>query len=409
MPIKTIHISDRLRKILYQFEKNSLVAKLLLSPHHDVDNLVDKYVDYISISSSDITKVSYLPHDRIRKVCDEDGDFWGSSMRFQAKPGSFINKLFKNIPAKEIEIFSTLYRNITNMPDFIFKIVEGEEIKKWYKHDSYTENSGSLGASCMKAPVCQDFLNIYTKNIDVVKMIIMVGRDQMLIGRALLWEQNGIKVMDRIYTISDEEYQYHFKKWADENGFLYKKEQRWNNTLHFESNGETVISKISFQLKNHNFELYPYVDTFKFLDNNGVVYNYKPENSFKTICAPDGRTLPHDYLAIDVITNLYHHLGEIVYLSYKDNISVFVQNTCYSEINERHIHLNDSIYLEEIGEYIFNKEFDHLNDIQKIEEKRKWIEKRNEERNKRNTLKNINTSQWTVMADILPFIDSIEP
>ena len=37
------------------------------------------------------------------------------------------------------------------------------------------------------------------------------------------------KLMDRIYTICDEEYSSYFKKWASKNDYLHKKEQNWHN------------------------------------------------------------------------------------------------------------------------------------------------------------------------------------
>jgi hypothetical protein len=42
-----------------------------------------------------------------------------------------------------------------------------------------------------------------------------------LLGRAILWDLDSIKLMDRIYTTNDEDLQFHFK-WGTENGFLYK-------------------------------------------------------------------------------------------------------------------------------------------------------------------------------------------
>ena len=163
------------------------------------------------------------------------------------KPGSFISKIFKKVSLEEVQKFSILFRNIQNKIEYNFNIVDGLKLSHYYHFNSYLSGSGSLGCSCMKYDQCQDYLDLYTKNSDIIKMLVMTADNGQLIGRALLWEFDGNKIMDRIYTIDDESYQYHFKKWADDNGYWYKKEQKWNNTLFFESKGKTIYKEISFQ------------------------------------------------------------------------------------------------------------------------------------------------------------------
>jgi hypothetical protein len=68
--------------------------------------LVESHVDFISISSQDRGKISYLTSDRMSSV-DSD-DYWTSSRRYHTKPGAFISKMFTGIDAKEVEKFSSL-------------------------------------------------------------------------------------------------------------------------------------------------------------------------------------------------------------------------------------------------------------------------------------------------------------
>jgi hypothetical protein len=69
--------------------------------------------------------------------------------------------------------------------------------------------------------------------------------------------------MDRIYTTNDEDLQ--FQEVGTENGFLYKSEQNWSNTLYFEQVGQKKRElRIDIKLSNIRFDNYPYMDTFKF-------------------------------------------------------------------------------------------------------------------------------------------------
>ena len=241
-----ILISYELDLVLEQIKDNSEVARLLLRKRHPIENLVDNHINYISISNSDKTKISYLTSERSQNIISSSpygegaDELWSSSRRFHVKPGAFISKLFKNIQPKEVENFSQLFKNAQNNITSTFKIVSGSDILHYYHHTSYLRESGSLGNSCMKYDLSQDYLDLYTDNTDKISMLIMVDKNSKLIGRALLWSNDDVKIMDRIYTIDDETYQYHFKKWADDNGYWYKKEQKWNNTLFFESKGKTI-------------------------------------------------------------------------------------------------------------------------------------------------------------------------
>jgi hypothetical protein len=231
-----LFISEELKEILTSIESESLVAQLLLRKRHDKDSLVDSPVNFISVSSSDRTKLAYLSADRIESI--DPSLYWSSSRRFAVKPGSFVTKLFKDIPSKEVEKFSNLYRSQANKPSFNFSVVKGESVRGYYHFESYASEKGSLGASCMKHDNCQDYMSIYVDNREQVKMLAMLNQDGRLMGRALLWDFDSYKIMDRIYTTCDEDLQFFFKKWATDNGYFYKAEQNWFNTLFFEQIGQ---------------------------------------------------------------------------------------------------------------------------------------------------------------------------
>jgi len=358
-------ISDDLKNILTEIESESLVAKLLLKKRHSKEDLVESPVNYISVSHDGSSKISYLTTDRIGSLDSET--YWTSNSRYKGKPGAFVSKLFKNITPKEVEKFSNLFRTQSLMPKFTFKIVEGDEIKKYYHHSSYIKDScgdtmGSLGSSCMKHDHCQKYFKIYTKNSDQVKLLIMLDEDEMLIGRALLWDIESNKIMDRIYTKLDENYIFHFKKWATKNDYLYKSEQNWNSTLFFENlNIKRKELYIEFSLVK-NPKKYPYMDTFKFIDlKTGRLFNYIPDNvEVSTLISNHGGYENGYCLKLDGIDKVFRRSRDSIWLNYL-NLHTSRENCNYSEINDTYILIKDCVYNNQIQDYIFSGDYNHLN------------------------------------------------
>jgi hypothetical protein len=103
-----LFISDELRTILDQIKSESVVADLLCKGRQSKDDLVEDPVNFISISSQDPSRISYLTTERIGII--HESEYWTSSRRFHMKPGGFISKVFKDISARYVEIFSNLYR-----------------------------------------------------------------------------------------------------------------------------------------------------------------------------------------------------------------------------------------------------------------------------------------------------------
>ncbi len=372
-----IYISRELTDILKVIEGESLVAKLLLRTRHPKEVLVDDYVNYISLSKQDKSKLSYLSQDRIDAL--DETEYWSSSKRYMAKPGSFISKLFKDIPAKEVEKFSTLLRTQSKKPAFTFNIVKGSDIKKYYYYQSYASSDrGTLGASCMKHDHCQRYLDLYIENQDNITMLVMLNDREQLIGRALLWDFDGYKIMDRIYTQNDEELSFYFKQWATEKGYFYKSEQNWFNTLFFEQVGTgRKEMKIEFTLPNIKQHYYPYMDTFKFIDlDKGKLYNYIPDDvdfsSFRTLTASDGGKHPGDYLVFDQLDRVMRYRNDAAWINYA-GYWTGRQNAVYSNYNDCYILNQDSVYNEYLDDHIFNEENDSRNNpkIKELIEQRK--------------------------------------
>jgi hypothetical protein len=225
-------------------------------------------------------------------------------------------------------------------------------------------------------------------------MLVMFNDKNRLIGRALLWDFDTHKIMDRIYTYNDEELSFYFKQWATENGYFYKSEQNWFNTIFFEQIGSGKKEfKIEIKLPNIKQHYYPYMDTFKFIDlEKGVLYNYIPEDtsSLKTLTSSDGGKHPSDYLVFDEIDNVMRYRNDAVYITY---LSIWTgrQNATYSNYNDKWILTKDARYENLLDDYIFNEENNDKNSekVIKLIEKRKKEDENRQETYKKSKVKSL--------------------
>ena len=383
-----IIISDDLKNVLLEIQ-DSQVAQLLVKGTHFEDELADDYVNFISISKKDLTKISYLTKERYEVLTIDE--CWATTKRIMAKPGGFISKVFKNISDKEVEKFSTLFRSEVSKPKLNFQVFEGEEIKNFYHYSSYCErNGGSLHASCMKYDNCQSYLDIYTKNPDNCKIVVLFDNDdtKRIIGRALLWHFDDHKLMDRIYTINDEAYQFYFKQWASKNGYYFKSEQNWFNTKQFEMLGSEKLNlNLILDLPNNKFDKVPYMDTFKFMDYEGKLYNYQPKGTeYYTLTDTGGRKNGYDHLITDYIDGILRYRGEAYRLRYletdDDRVYTHPNNCEYSEIMDTYILKNHCVKHEILKDYIFNDEYKKHNNEERIQERIKYVQEREVQRKK---------------------------
>ena len=175
------------------------------------------------------------------------------------KPGRLIKKLTNQFSDAQIEKF------VNNLKAFLklrkdtsrFKIIEGEELRKYYSKSTYQSEIGQLGKSCMRHEECQGFFDFYVKNADICKMLILKGvNTDKIIGRALLWETNLGLYLDRVYTIVDSDLVL-FEEYAKHLGCIWT-----YNSLYCSNTDKWIELKI--KPKNLDFDLYPYLDTFHF-------------------------------------------------------------------------------------------------------------------------------------------------
>jgi hypothetical protein len=379
---KDVHISPKLLDVLNRISSKSEVAKQLLKTKISKDNLVDDPVDYLSVSKEDPSKISYAYHEKLNKINPDE--YWTFKGRVHAKPAAAIKKILKDVTEKDLDLFTSLYKAATAHKDFLFDIVSGYDIKKYYHINSYKKGDGTLTNSCMKYDHCQNLFDLYINNPEVCQMLVMLDNDGLLLGRALLWNavdvETGIerKVMDRIYSIDDSKNVHYFKEWADDNGYIARRSQKWVDCLYFESYGKVFKANLSIKINSQIFTKYPYVDTFKFWDEKtSIISNFLPNDNgyIRTLLGADGRTLGADWLELDEYNNIYDNRDKIVTMDYEINgimgLRVSSDYLFFSECMNRYMLQSHGKHDDEIKDYIFTGEWEHLNDKHLIEERRK--------------------------------------
>ena len=354
-----IFISDQFRNILEIFKDKSEIAKTLLYKRLNKDILADEHINFICVSKNDPTKISYLTQERIENIAkSETDDYWTTSKRFACKPGGFVGKILKDVSPKEVENFASLYKTFSSKKDLEFKIVSGDDILKYYYHENYFNQNGSLGNSCMKSNSCQEYFDIYTQN-PMVSMLVMLAPNDKLLGRALLWQVGEEKIMDRIYTIQDDTHFHHMAKWAFDNGYIHKAYQNWQSCQTFFDGQNEVEKKLSINLTSWDLDKYPYLDSFKWLDmKTGILTNFQPEHfknddhsgNFRTLTTSCGGYEYGDYLAFCEIDREYTHRGDVVEV---DGLNVNTRHCQYSDTLDKWILRKDSTYSDELEDYVY--------------------------------------------------------
>jgi hypothetical protein len=203
---------------------------------------------------------------------------------------ALLNKSGVKFTDAEIEDFVYKYRaeieKLKNVLTERFRVVKGDDIKKYYHGSKYESEGGDLGNSCMRYDRCQSYFSIYTDNSQASLLILLSETEEdKIAGRAILWEMEpyevSTKVMDRIYTIRTADQQL-FKDWARENGYWSKEKQDFSEYTDFvfrnKETGEIIEKRqgeFSVKLDNGGeYSSYPYMDSFKYYNpRNGTLYN----------------------------------------------------------------------------------------------------------------------------------------
>jgi len=280
----------------------SPLSKDLLKVLDSDDEFANSYID---LCDTEADKVSFIAYNRASRLQDfdeeidmvspkDDSPVWGEKYRQTIRVGSFVlNLLPQYSTTKELTNFINEFVGKQESSKYTLKLVDGENIRKYYLVDNYynptpdivyrddvpeDENDPRtvLMKSCMKQPEKQIFFDIYVKNPNQCKMLVMLNRKNELVARAIVWMTVKIKIndkfekgtlLDRIYYTNETDVEI-FKDYARKNGWMYKTEQTKDCVTVF-YNGKVVNINdcpIRTMLEvSGPFDKYPYMDTLCFL------------------------------------------------------------------------------------------------------------------------------------------------
>jgi len=215
-----------------------------------------------------------------------------SKSRNNIKIGRFVRGILGNqFSDKEIEEFVNQFKSIKDTDKLEFKLVSGEEIKKWYNPENCKWYSkGSLGSSCMQVSEKNNFFKLYTENPDTCQLLILLEGGK-LVGRALVWKLKSAEIryilpkkevrkipgvdyfMDRVYT-SDDYLVNNFILYADKLGWARKPVNKtYTSKIIFKGQKFEDVS-MSVKVKKLDYKPYPYLDTFtRYNHFNGTLHN----------------------------------------------------------------------------------------------------------------------------------------
>src|SRR5574343_44757 len=318
---KDIQLSVLCRDILDSEDSESDISMIDIGTGNDMVSFVK--------SSRKIKKYGkYDEGEYNGELSEENNAFW-KEQRSEIKIGKFVKKLVSDTKDSIIETFVNKWKSEVDYlksDAIIFEEVNGDDIKKWYLYENYSQCYGTLGNSCMRHEDCQDYFDIYTKNTEVVSLLILRDRSDStkISGRALIWTlKNGERFMDRVYTTIDSE-EHKFYKYAKQNGLIYKQRSR---ILKGGSSYPVPSEGLVVRLKKIKYDKYPYLDTL-------ICCNYKegyltsndiwPEEGFYKCQNTDGTCMSDDVV--------------------------------YSKWQQDHIERKDAIFFEEEDDWISKDE-----------------------------------------------------
>ena len=194
------------------------------------------------------------------------------------KIGKLIRKINNKFTQEDVSDFVTAYKATTLKSSIEPIIVKGEDVRISYLKTNYESEKGDMETNCMMGEECQPYLRIYVDNPDKIGSVIITNQASKIRARALIWNTDqGDVVMDKIYA-TEPELKNVLHNWADENGIVYRAKDD-SKPIHshlFKSKDREFSKSYTITLKNFDFSMYPYLDTFFYMTDAGVLHNVVP-------------------------------------------------------------------------------------------------------------------------------------
>lgn len=263
-----IQLDDQVVEMLHKIDHP--ISHEILGMLHD-ENFIDTESDLKDITTIYLSEkpdeIHYKRQNREFNTAD------------RMKIGKFIKKINNKYDPTNIEKFVTIYKSIYLEKESDPIIVGGEDLRKVFLIKNVAAEVGDYATNCMRYESTQKFLDIFVENPETISAVVLTNEDNKILSRALLWKTtDGNIVMDRVYAV-DPGWKRVLHNWANEKGYYYraKDDTKPFNTDIFIHNGNEVIKDFSVKLNNSSFDTYPYLDTFFYLDTEGLLHNFAPK------------------------------------------------------------------------------------------------------------------------------------
>ena len=266
-------LSDNLRRILY-----SIGGKDALQILGTEGMMLDKFpYSCIDVTTSPET-LSFM----LSSKSDDVDNPWKNSRRTDTRCGKIFRKILSDSSTEDIEKlvnkYKSKYKILFDNAYSRFKIVEGKDIKKYYNARTYAQNENTLAKSCMRYDDCGLWMNLYSKNPQTVKMLILMDPEdsKRISARALLWDlkfPEGKKLLDRIYYSHDSDKNL-FKDFAKQNGWFYRSRQRIDDLTICDPSGHNLGEyRMQAQVRRFKYRYFPFIDTLRYY-HKGILANW---------------------------------------------------------------------------------------------------------------------------------------
>ena len=406
-----IFYSDQFRKLLEKVSKKNIsnkIATILLESedsYTDLDvytaiDITDKndMISYIQVSRLERenptggTNIHKIPNVNLQAITlkSVSDRIWGDGRTPYYSIGRWVRHIFTDVKKEvisntDLENFVIAYKMVYGLKDQEdddnrLELVSGEEIRKWYLDDNYESNceTTDLGKSCMRYEKCQGYFDIYVKNPEVCKLLILKSETETdkICARALLWTiDNSSKgydnelYLDRIYFANKDDIEIYYE-WCKKNGVKLAYD---NHRMGSEIKSLRTSSEV--KLGEYTYETFPYIDTFGYYipDEYKLVQTEDDYDDVYKVQQTDGSYIPlservfsekkGDYIDkedaewCDDIDDWLPN-DETVYLEYKDIYVSTDASTVYSSQTERYYYMDDCDYSECMSDWLCSEDDD---------------------------------------------------
>lgn len=228
----------------------------------------------------------------ISKISNPEPDnyYWNKN-KVDIKVGRFIRRFLSesNFTDSQIEDFVNKWKSLSNKGEK-FEYWLGQKIPEAYETRNYLGEHGynPLWNSCMNDRT--ELVDFYVF-IRGLNMVVLLNNENKILGRSLLWEDvEGRKFLDRIYYINDWDY-FKFIDLAKKNGWYYKAKNKSYSDWILNGDVKKIEVKIKYPKEAIQPDMFPYLDTFYFLSEQGFLSNVEPkEGSFFVLNGTDGES-----------------------------------------------------------------------------------------------------------------------